>query len=221
VVSSTAEEATTPGPGESPDALCLRNARAKAVEVARRSAPDTLVLGADTIVVVDGEVLGKPSGAAEAAAMLRLLSGRAHRVLTGVVLLPVSSGAAGDEPGSLLTSPGGAGLERVVSTGEAGLERVVSTDVVFKTLTAREIDGYLATGEPFDKAGAYGIQGIGAFLVTRIDGSYTNVVGLPLTETLELLEALGGPPPFSISGADLRPGSGTGQPSAPDRAQES
>lgn len=116
-------------------------------------------LAADTEVVLDGRCLGKPSSEAEAKAMLRSLSGRSHEVLTAVALRD------GDE----------------VRTA------VVRTEVVFRTLSEDEISRYVATGEPMDKAGAYGIQGLGGALVARLSGSYTNVVGLPLEETLDLL----------------------------------
>jgi len=147
--------------GEDAEEYTLRVARMKAAAVAGRLAPGTWVLAADTTVVLDGTVLGKPKNEADAAKMLRLLSGRRHRVLTAVVLAQ----AGGDEP----------------------FELVCETGVWFRPLDAATIHEYLATGEPLDKAGAYGIQGHGAMLVSSIEGSYTNVVGLPLAETIQLL----------------------------------
>lgn len=166
VVPSTAAE--PPHAGGSALDYCLDNARAKAEEVARLR-PDAFVLGADTEVIHDGRALGKPGDLAEGRRMLTRLAGRDHVVVTAFVLI----------------APGG-----------RRIERRVETTVVFKALTPREIDAYLATGEPFDKAGGYGIQGIGAFLVARIEGSYTNVVGLPLAEVLAALGELGGPEVF-------------------------
>jgi septum formation protein len=126
----------------------------KAAEVAARR-PDAWILAADTVVARDAIALGKPRDAADATAMLSSLAGRAHTVFTGVTLL----------------QPGGV-AERAV----------VGTPVVFRPLTSEEIVEYLATGEPFDRAGAYAIQGEGAHLVARVEGSYTNVIGLPLPE---------------------------------------
>ncbi|MCP4668560.1 MAG: septum formation protein Maf [Deltaproteobacteria bacterium] len=123
------------------------------------------VLGADTIVAIDGKMLGKPIGEEEARTMLSLLSGREHRVITGFCLL----------------SPSGA-----MAHSEA-----VTTLVRFKKLTRQEIEGYIKTGEPFGKAGSYAIQGIGAFMVASISGSYTNVVGLPLCALIKALIEVG------------------------------
>jgi septum formation protein len=142
-------------PGELPDVFAQRMADEKAGEVAARR-PDAWILAADTVVARDQEALGKPRDAADAVAMLTALAGRAHTVFTGVAL----------------RRPGGAIVERVV----------VGTPVVFRALARAEIDAYLATGEPFDRAGAYAIQGEGAHLVDRVEGSYTNVIGLPLPE---------------------------------------
>lgn len=148
--------------GETPAAYVERLARAKAVAVAPR-AGGLAVLGADTTVVVDDEILGKPVDAADAESMLRRLAGREHRVLTAVA----------------------------VCRGDRLSSCVSATRVWFRPLDDVRIARYVATGEPMDKAGAYGIQGLGAALVARIDGSYTGVVGLPLAETCELLEAFG------------------------------
>ena len=138
--------------GEAPGAYVQRLAVAKATAVAA-TRPGRVVLGADTTVVVDGEVLGKPRDPAEAASMLRRLSGRSHRVLTGVCLIGPDA--------------------------EAG-PAVASTTVEFRPLTDLEIEQYVASGEPMDKAGAYAIQGGAGAFVTRVDGDYDNVVGLPV-----------------------------------------
>jgi len=135
-------------------------ATAKARDVARNH-PDSWVIGADTVVVVDDRLLGKPASTAEARAMLRRLSGRTHYVLTGFCICRLADNRF--------------------------FADTVKTDVLFKDLTNAEIDWYIQTGEPFDKAGAYAIQGIGTFLVRRINGSYTNVVGLPVCEVIEFL----------------------------------
>lgn len=151
-------------PGEAPGPHAERLARAKAMHVAA-GAPDALVIGSDTIVVVDHEVLGKPRDADDAARMLHRLAGRTHHVITAVAV------AHGD---------------RVVSA----VERV---DVTFGPLDDARIAAYVASGEPMDKAGAYGIQGLGATLVDRIDGDYFAVMGLPLARLVRLLDALGHP----------------------------
>jgi septum formation protein len=141
----------TPYPGEAADIYVRRLAEAKAAAIAAGH-PGTVVLGADTTVVVDGDILGKPADAAEAAAMLTRLQGRAHEVFTGVAV-----------------------------SGPAGAESAVArTQVWFAAMTPAEITGYVATGEPMDKAGAYGIQGQASCYVTRIDGSHPNVMGLPV-----------------------------------------
>lgn len=147
-------------PGESPAGAAERLGIEKASEVARR-ARNGLVLGADTLVVVDREILGKPSHPSEARRMLHRLSGREHRVVTGVALC-----AAGGD---------------LIDAARS------STTVVFRKLSRSEIDWYVATGEPLDKAGAYGIQGGAALFVTRIRGSYSNVVGLPLELVCRML----------------------------------
>ncbi len=154
----------TPTAGETAHTLVDRLARAKA-EAARRLLEDRarVILAADTVVVLDDEILGKPSSPAAATAMLRQLSGRVHDVVTGLAVVTPSAA-------QLVT---------------------VTTAVEIRSLTDDEISWYIATGEPLDKAGGYGIQGIGGSLVTRIDGSYSNVVGLPLAETVALLDAAG------------------------------
>jgi septum formation protein len=150
--------------GESPKDHVLRLATEKAEWVAKRF-PERWVIGADTTVVIEGRALGKPGDASEATAMLSLLSGRDHWVLTGYTITR--------KKGSTLVS------------------RVVETRVKVKDLSAEEITWYIRTGEPFDKAGAYAIQGVGCFMVVGIEGSYTNVVGLPVCQVLESLRALG------------------------------
>lgn len=152
----------TPLAGESPRALVLRLARVKARQVAR---PGELALGADTVVALAGRVLGKPADDTEAAEMLRQLSGREHEVWTGVALVAPGSG------------------------GEPARERAGAclTKVTFRTLSAAEIAAYVASGEPHDKAGAYGIQGAAAAFVSGLDGEHSNVVGLPLPLVGELL----------------------------------
>ncbi len=142
-------------PGEQPDVFAQRMADEKAANVARRRA-DAWILAADTVVALDQAALGKPRDAAEAVTMLTTLAGRRHVVFTGVTFL----------------RPGGAAAERAV----------VGTPVAFRELSDGEIRAYIATGEPFDRAGAYAIQGEGAHLVDRVEGSYTNVIGLPLPE---------------------------------------
>ncbi len=152
----------TPLAGELPDAYAERLARAKAAILAAR-APDALVVGSDTIVVVEGDILGKPRDEAEAARMLRRLAGRRHMVHTAVAV---------------------ARDGRV----ESGVERV---DVAFRPLGDADIAAYIATGEPMDKAGAYGIQGFGATIVERIEGDYFAVMGLPLGRLVRLMERVG------------------------------
>ena len=146
--------------GEAPAAHAERLAREKA---ALRARADALVIGADTIVVIDGAILGKPRDADEAAAMLRRLSGREHQVYTGVA----------------------------VAYGGRTASGVRQTSVTFRALEEATLAEYVATGEPFDKAGAYGIQGYGAVLVERIDGDYFTVMGLGLTLLVDLFAQLG------------------------------
>ncbi len=163
VPSRAAEEVL---PGETAEAHVQRLSLDKAREVAGRSeVSGRWFLGSDTVVVRDGEILGKPADDADARRMLRSLAGRSHRVVSGYAI-----------------------IDR--QTGEE-ISEAVQTLVRFRELTEAEIAGYIASGEPADKAGAYAIQGIGAFMVRSIDGSYTNVVGLPLCETVEALQRLG------------------------------
>jgi septum formation protein len=154
-------------PGETPEQRVRRLAREKAEIVTALEYPRSVraILGADTEVVIDGESLGKPVSADDARRMLRLLAGRSHRVITGIAVL----------------APHG---ETVVDS--------VSTEVTFREMSDAEVDGYAASGEPMGKAGAYAIQGRGGMFVSRIDGSYTNVVGLPVERVAELLRTVGG-----------------------------
>jgi septum formation protein len=139
-------------------------AEAKANEVAERFA-DSWVIGADTIVTIGDAILGKPADADSARDMLRQLSGQSHAVFTGYAV--------------------------VCKNKTVCISDAIRTTVQFKTLSREEIDWYIESGEPFDKAGAYAIQGLGTFLVRGINGSYTNVVGLPVCEVLETLLKLG------------------------------
>jgi len=162
-----------PLPGEEPIAYVTRLAREKAQAVFARLAPESgaengedelAVLGADTTVFLDKQILGKPADAADAARMLRLLSGRSHRVATGVALVTARRAEVGAEV----------------------------TAVRFLTLSDAEIDAYVATGEPMDKAGAYAIQGRAARWIPRVEGCYFNVMGLPLALVGALLDSRGG-----------------------------
>jgi septum formation protein len=152
-----------PRPGERPREHAERLAREKAEVVAKRN-PGTIVLGADTIVVVDEEILGKPRDAADAARMLRLLSGRAHEVITGVCFALLETGNWKLETGS---------------------ERA---KVYFDKLSSDDIQNYVATKEPMDKAGAYAIQGIASRWISKIEGDYANVVGLPVALVWKMLQ---------------------------------
>jgi septum formation protein len=154
----TVDEA--PSPGESPAEHVYRLSRTKALAVEDSDAE--VVVGCDTVVVVDGEILGKPADTKDAGRMLRLLSGKTHAVVSGVAL----------RGGTLVTG-------------------IASTEVTFDVLTDRQVDWYLATGEAMDKAGAYGIQGFAGLFVTGIKGSYANVVGLPLHLLPGLFSRLG------------------------------
>jgi len=147
-----------------PEQLARELALLKAKDVAR-TLEDGLVIGADTIVVLDDEILGKPKSREEAGRMLHLLRGRSHQVITGLALVEAGGG-------------------RVQLTSEV-------TTVWFRRLDPGEVEWYLDTGEPMDKAGAYGIQGKGSILVDRIEGCYFNVVGLPLTRLYLMLKERG------------------------------
>lgn len=156
-------------PESNPAELARALAREKAETVAARIV-DGLVIGADTIVVVDGRVLGKPADPKDAAAMLRTLSGRTHQVITGVAVADRRAGA----------------------TVAVDVEHA-STDVSFLPWSDADIDAYVATGEPLDKAGAYAIQGYASVLIEGVRGCYFNVVGLPLALLAQMLRARGLP----------------------------
>jgi len=156
----------SPRPGEAPNAYVLRLAREKA---AARVEAGELVLAADTIVVVDGQLLGKPRDEADARRMLGTIAGREHTVLTGVALHEKGKGGGEDSRGAT----------------------VESSRVRMAAMSAAEIAWYAATGEPLDKAGSYAVQGLGALFVEEVFGNYTNVVGLPLPATLRLFAELG------------------------------
>jgi septum formation protein len=157
-----ADIAEDPLPGESAKECAERLAREKALAVARQR-PHDFVLGADTVVVVNGQLLGKPSDAADAARMLRLLSGRKHQVITGVYLVVDSQPSVASE----------------------------TTLVTVSEITDQEIAAYVASGEPMDKAGAYAIQGIASRWIPRIEGDYSNVVGLPVALVWRMLRQAG------------------------------
>lgn len=177
-------EEELPAPGHtrqlSPAKIVITIAKAKACaavkELAAKKRQSGLVLAADTLVFLDGKVLGKPANPKEAVAMLRRLSGRTHEVHTGVAVARL------DQP----TAP-----PRTVS---------VRTKVTFFPLTADWLRWYVGTGEPLDKAGAYGAQGHGSAMIRSFQGSYTNVVGLPLGEALQLLAQVAGAPIDALAG---------------------
>jgi septum formation protein len=177
LVASEEPENLSHGADAEAQAIALAERKAQAVAGGLASG---LVLGADTIVALDAELLGKPADEAEAARMLRRLSGREHSVVTGVALVDAETGAC--------------------QTGAA------TSHVRFRPLTEEEIAAYVATGEPRDKAGAYAIQGLGANLVAGLSGCYANVVGLPLCEVARLLTASGVTLPASWSGCRLPDG---------------
>jgi septum formation protein len=151
-------------PDETPERHVLRLAREKAMNVAGKS-DGRFFIGADTIVLCKGEIMGKPMDSDDAERMLLKLSGNSHEVITGFNIYD---------------------KQKDISIGDA-----VNTVVFFKTLCMEEIRAYIATGCPFDKAGAYAIQGGAAYMIRKIEGSYTNVVGLPLCEVVEALRAIG------------------------------
>ena len=159
-------------PSEHGVEMALRLCREKAEVASRRVSVPSLVLAADTVVLLEGESLGKPRDEAEARSMLASLSGRVHEVATAFAIR---------------------------RSDDARLSHVqaVRSSVRFRVLGEAEIAAYVDTGEPMDKAGGYGIQGQGAGLVLAISGSYSNIVGLPLAEVIEALSLLGGPRPFS------------------------
>ncbi|HKQ85571.1 MAG TPA: nucleoside triphosphate pyrophosphatase [Candidatus Acidoferrales bacterium] len=155
-------------PGERAEDYVLRLAKTKAqivATIAAKNSERTFVIGADTTVVCDGRIFAKPENASEAHEMLRALSGKTHEVLTGIAIIRTPDGLQA-----------------------SGME---ATRVTFASLSQNDIDAYIVTGEPFDKAGGYGIQGIGGKFISRIDGCYFNVMGLPLSRVWQMLRALG------------------------------
>ncbi len=161
IIPAIRDEITVPGRG--PEETVLALSRAKAEEVAEHRPPEDVIIAADTIVWLDGQILGKPRTVGEAEAMLQTLSGREHSVYTGVA----------------------------VCRGRELLCEAERTQVRFRTLSEAEISDYVATGEPMDKAGAYGAQGLGALLVEGIKGDFFNVMGLPLCRLGQMLNKLG------------------------------
>jgi len=163
VLSSAVDE--TPVPAESPQDLVRRLALAKAELVAARAVGPAIVIAADTIVALEGTILGKPRTSEDARQMLAKLSGRTHTVMTGISLIR---------------------LPDIESR-----EFIETTQVHFASISKEEITKYLSSGEPFDKAGAYAIQGLGGRFIPRIDGCYFNIVGLPLARLCKELTELG------------------------------
>jgi septum formation protein len=158
VIPSAIDESKVPL--SSPQAYVKILAEAKAKQVSE-DYPEKWIIGADTVVMIDGDLLGKPESRAQAREMLNRLSGKTHQVFTGYCVCCKSK--------------------------DRSYSAAVKTDVRFKNLSDTEIEWYIRTDEPFDKAGAYAIQGLGTFLVKSIKGSYTNVVGLPVCEVIEFL----------------------------------
>ena len=154
------EENIAPGLVAEVEAMCRALAKASCVAKAHTG---VFVLGADTVVVLEGEILGKPSSVDDASRMLKMLSGRTHEVITAFTLLGADSRQ----------------------------EEAVTTKVSFREIDEETIERYVRSGEPMDKAGAYAIQGLGGSLVDKVEGSYTNVVGLPVTEVLNMLMRCG------------------------------
>jgi septum formation protein len=170
---------TWPGAESAPDSAQHDSIDIVTNEGASAQATTLVVLGADTAVTIDGQILGKPEDAADAARMLRLLSGRTHRVITGIAVVRSQI-------------PGAASFDRGRTGSGAFIRSEVAAEVTavkFLTLSEQEIADYIATGEPMDKAGAYAIQGRAARWIPRIEGDYFNVVGLPLALVSTLLES--------------------------------
>ena len=158
VIPSSVDETTVPL--SSPETYVRVVAEAKAMDISEKY-PHMWVIGADTIVLIDDRILGKPGSESEARAMLNQLSGQIHHVLTGYAIC--------------------------CKAKNRNFSDTIKTEVSFKNLSEEEIEWYINTGEPFGKAGAYAIQGLGTFIVKSINGSYTNVVGLPVCEVIEFL----------------------------------
>ncbi|MFA4916002.1 MAG: Maf family protein [Syntrophales bacterium] len=150
--------------GETPQGHVLRLSEAKAQAIAGRY-PDAWVLGADTIVIIRSEILGKPRTSAEAKEMLGKLSGQEHRVFTGFTIIRQTTGTL--------------------------VRKIVESLVIFKEIPENELAWYIRSDEPYDKAGGYAVQGMGALFIREIHGSYTNVVGLPVCEVMEVLKSIG------------------------------
>ncbi|MBW2596584.1 MAG: septum formation protein Maf [Deltaproteobacteria bacterium] len=150
--------------GESPEAHVLRLSSEKALEVSREN-PGRWILGADTVVIIDGKILGKPDTPGEAERMLGMLSGRTHRVITGFAIMKGDEGVTVND--------------------------TVESSVIFKDISRDEMDWYIRTSEPYDKAGGYAVQGKASFFIKEIRGSYTNVIGLPLCEVVTALKEAG------------------------------
>ena len=162
IILPTCDELTEPG--LSPEALVRTLSERKANDVLSRIKDDAIVIAADTVVALDNNILGKPKNAGDACRMLASLSGKAHQVYTGLSVI-------GQKEGKITRSVD-----------------AVCTDILFYPMNKEQIDHYVATGEPLDKAGAYGIQGIGGLFVKEIHGDYYNVVGLPIAKLRETLE---------------------------------
>jgi len=161
ILSANIDEKSTPL--SNPEDYVKTLSRIKA-ECVKNSQPDSWIIGADTIVVVDGAILGKPESQDDAIHMLTMLNDRSHSVFTGFTIC--------------------------CQARKKTISKTIETRVVFKHLSQKEIQWYTATNEPYDKAGAYGIQGIGSFMIREIAGSYSNVVGLPICEVMEALMEL-------------------------------
>ncbi|MBM4270688.1 MAG: septum formation inhibitor Maf [Deltaproteobacteria bacterium] len=170
IVPSDVEEAFLPG--ETPRKHVLRLSEEKARRISERY-PEAWVMGADTIVIINGEVLGKPRTSAEAKDMLAKLSGQVHRVFTGFAVMRMR--------------------------GDFIVSDAVESSVLFREIPEDEMVWYIRSEEPYDKAGAYAVQGMGAFFIKEIRGSYTNVMGLPLCEVVDVLKRIGA---IRFSGGD-------------------
>jgi len=177
VLPAVVDESALPGEGPVDYLSRIADNKLKAVAALEAARDAGAILVADTTVIVEGRILGKPADLAEARAMLRALSGRAHQVSTRFAI------ASPDEPARAIHA------------------ETVSSTVIFRPLEGDEIDAYAATGEGLDKAGGYAIQGIGAFAVARVEGSYANIVGLPVCEVILALRATGLLPRFPLERA--------------------
>lgn len=198
-------------PGEIVETLSLR--KASAVRAQRRSDGDQdgIVVGSDTIVVLDGQVLGKPIDEQDACRMLRALQGRSHHVYTGVACLRIAAGREEDREQAdvILSEDRGANCEAIMHLGDTGRYRVGSASqdgkfgiavghtvskVIFRPMSEGEIQIYVRSGIPMDKAGAYGVQGMGSVFIERIEGDFYSIMGLPLNLLYPMLLACGSAP---------------------------